>query len=200
MYGGSGISPSFSSSFSSGSGASKCSRKKPSSRPSTTAWLPSASSIRPPSFGFLLTPSCTMASCAPVTRSIRISTVPPVLLRPYNRAGSTRVSLNTSRSPGRRKLGSSRNMRSCRDCAGTSSNSSRLAERSGSGACAISSGGSSKSKSDFFKGDSASRRKRDIIPQRACSGAVRYSQPFCRASRYASMRLATPSLPMASER
>ncbi len=27
-----------------------------------------------------------------------------------------------------------------------------------------------------------------------------YSQPFCRAKRYASMRLATPSLPMHSDR
>src|SRR6185312_7827551 len=160
MYGGSGISPSFSNSFSSGSGASKCSRKKPSSRPSTTAWLPSASSIRPPSFGFLLTPSCTVASCAPVTRSIRISTAPPVSLRPCSRAGSTRVSLNTSKSPGRSISGSSRNMRSCREGACTSSSSMRLAERSSNGACAISSGGSSKSKSDFFKGYPANARQR----------------------------------------
>ena len=28
---------------------------------------------------------------------------------------------------------------------------------------------------------------------------MRYSQPFCRASRYASMRLPTPSLPIASD-
>jgi hypothetical protein len=28
----------------------------------------------------------------------------------------------------------------------------------------------------------------------------RYNQPFCRASRYASMRLPTPSLPIASDR
>ena len=107
--------------------------------------------MRAPSFGFLLTPSCTVASCAPVTRSIRISTAPPLSLRPYRRAGNTRVSLNTSRSPGRRKWGSSRNNRSSRVAAATSSSSRRLAERSGSGAWAINSCGRSKSKSDFFK-------------------------------------------------
>ncbi len=33
-----------------------------------------------------------------------------------------------------------------------------------------------------------------------CVGARRYNHPFCRASRYASIRLATPSLPMHSDR
>ena len=42
---------------------------------------------------------------SPTTRSIRISTLPPVSLRPNRRAFITRVSLNTSRSPGCSRLG-----------------------------------------------------------------------------------------------
>ena len=42
------------------------------------------------------------ASCAPARARSRISTAPPLSLRPNRRTGSTRVSLNTSRSPGRR--------------------------------------------------------------------------------------------------
>src|ERR1700761_785791 len=50
-------------------------------------------------------------------------------------------------------------MRSCRVCASTSSTSRRLAERSASGAWAISSGGSSKSKSVFFTAGSVASNR-----------------------------------------
>ena len=216
--------PRRSSSFSSGSSTSKRSRKNSPSRPSTVTALPSASTMRPPGLGFLLTPSCARASCVPVTRSIRISTAPPLSLCPNKRAGSTRVSLNTSKSPGRSSRASSVNRRSAKRCVAASTTSRRLAERSGNGACAINSGGRSKWKSDFFKAGirewlgagmgnresgmvrakSVSRTVRSAAPgfdRRCCGSRFRfpscYDHPFCRASRYASMRLPTPSLPAA---
>src|SRR4249919_3250947 len=100
--------------------------------------------------GDLLAPICARTSVSPVMRSSRISTRPPLSLAPYRRAGTTRVSLNTSRSPARRKSGSSRIAWSSKGAGAGGTTSSRLAERSGKGSCAISSGGRSKWKSDFF--------------------------------------------------
>src|SRR3546814_10729714 len=57
--------------------------------------------MRLPAFGDLLAPTCASASLPGSRRSTRISTRPPLSLRPCRRAGITRVSLNTSRSPGR---------------------------------------------------------------------------------------------------
>ena len=89
-----------------------------------------------------------VASLPGSRRSISSSTRPPVALVPNSRAGMTRVSLNTSRSPGCSSDGRSRTpmsanspLESAASPGGTSSR--RLAERSGSGACAISSSGSS---------------------------------------------------------
>src|SRR4249919_867682 len=100
--------------------------------------------------GDLLAPICARTSVSPVMRSSRISTRPPLSLAPYRRAGTTRVSLNTSRSPARSSPGKSRMPRSSKGAGAGGTTSNRLAERSGSGSCAISSGGSSKWKSDFF--------------------------------------------------
>ncbi len=143
--------PTRSSNFSSGSSVSKRSRKNSPSRPNTVTAVPSSSTMRPPDFGFLLTPSCARASCVPVTRSIRISTLPPLSLCPNKRAGSTRVSLKTSRSPVRSSSARSVKWRSSNRCAAASTTNNRLAERVGNGTCAISSGGRSKWKSDLFK-------------------------------------------------
>ena len=77
----------------------------------------------------------------------RISTAPPVALRPCSRAGSTRVSLRTSRSPGASSPARSRNARSASVPLAPSSASSRLPPRTAGGVWAISSGGSSKRKS-----------------------------------------------------
>jgi hypothetical protein len=52
---------------------------------------------------------CTSARCSSSTRSTSNSIRPPLALRPNKRAGITRVSLNTSRSPGRSSSGNSRN-------------------------------------------------------------------------------------------
>src|SRR5690349_13274001 len=69
---------------------------------------------------------------------------------PSSRAGNTRVSLTTSRSPGSSSAGSS-SIRWC-DTAPVprASTSSRDVPRAGGGSCAISSGGSSKSNSETF--------------------------------------------------
>ena len=141
------------------------------------------------------------ASCAPVTRSIRISTAPPVSLRPYRRAGSTRVSLNTSRSPATQELGQiaehavlARTLRPRRAAAGGWP-SARPAAPARSVRAA-----------DRNRNRTSSRETRPACGNSPLSRStpdpvrVLYSQPFCRASRYASMRLATPSLPIASER
>ena len=52
----------------------------------------------------------------------------------------------------------------------------------------------------FLQGTQGQQVKRDIIPHWTGPWAMAYNQPFCRASRYASMRLVTPSLPIASDR
>ena len=54
----------------------------------------------------------------PSARSRKISTRPPLGLRPNSRAGSTRVSLNTSRSPRRSSCGRSRTRRSVQRAGG----------------------------------------------------------------------------------
>jgi hypothetical protein len=66
-----------------------------------------------------------------------------VALLPNSRAGITRVSLNTSRSPGCNSDGKSRTPRSANAASPGGTSSRRLAERSGNGACAISACGSS---------------------------------------------------------
>jgi hypothetical protein len=73
------------------------------------------------------------------------STAPPLALVPSRRALTTRVSLTTSRSPSRSSAGRSRKTRS-RGAVPVPS-SRREALRSAAGCCAISSGGSAKSKS-----------------------------------------------------
>ncbi len=68
--------------------------------------------------------------------------------RPNNRAGITRLSFNTSTSPSRSNSGSCLNHESCHAPLSRSRGSMRLSPRSAGGSCAISSGGSSKSKSE----------------------------------------------------
>jgi len=102
-----------------------------------------SSAMRLPAFGDLLAPTCASASLPGSRRSTRISTRPPLSLRPCRRAGITRVSLNTSRSPGCRRPGRSAMPRSANGAGAGGTTSMRLAERSGSGACAISPAGNS---------------------------------------------------------
>ena len=52
-------------------------------------------------FGDLLERTCASTLRLPVTRSTRISSLPPVAFWPNSRAGMTRVLLKTIRSPGR---------------------------------------------------------------------------------------------------
>ena len=111
---------------------------------SSTRTAPPAVAISSPGRMGLLARSCTSASPPASARSSRISTRPPVGLCPSTRAGTTRVSLNTSRSSAAQQL------RAGREPCGRamapdwpSSTSRRLAERSASGFWAISSGGSS---------------------------------------------------------
>ncbi len=67
--------------------------------------------------------------------------LPPVGFAPASRAATTRVSLNTTRSPGARYAGSSETAESVSAAPAPASTSMRLAERSASGVWAISSGG-----------------------------------------------------------
>ncbi len=68
--------------------------------------------------------------------------------RPNNRAGITRLSFKTSTSPSCSSSGSWLNHESCHAPLSRSRRSMRLSPRSAGGSCAISSGGSSKSKSE----------------------------------------------------
>ncbi|KAF4277039.1 hypothetical protein CNMCM8686_001561 [Aspergillus fumigatus] len=95
-----------------------------------------------PAPGDLLARTCASARSVSVMRSTSTSTLPPVILWPARRALMTRVSLNTSRSPGRNSPSRSANWRSCSWLA-PSRCSSRLPVRWAAGVCAMSSGGSS---------------------------------------------------------
>ena len=149
MYGGSGTSP-CTSSQSVTDGTSTRRWKKRSARPTTSASTPPGSRSRPPIFGGWLARSWNSAVSAPVTRSSRSSTRPPVDLVAATRDLITRVSLNTMRSPARTSEGRSVNARSRRRPPSTCSR--RLPVRSADGAWATSSGGRSKSKSRGVNG------------------------------------------------
>ncbi len=142
MYGGSGISPC--SRHSASASRSSVSSTKPSSRDRRARGRrPRARSPRRAS-------ACGSRAAArargdrPSTRSSSSSTRPPLGVRvPARRAGSTRVSFKTSKSPARRRSGRSAKRRSSIAPLAPSSTSSRLALRSASGVCAISSRGRS---------------------------------------------------------
>src|SRR6218665_21442 len=115
-------------------------------RPSTSASKASLKRTCEPGLGDLLARMWACTSWVPaITRSTSASTAPPLALAPNSRALMTLVLLNTSRSPASSRSGSSRNTRSTGASARPSS--SREALRSAAGCWAISSGGSSKSKS-----------------------------------------------------
>ena len=108
-------------------------------RPASAALLPAAagSAVPPP----VRAGNPAMPDCAGLSRCARIP-----LRRPNSRAGSTRVSLKTTRSEARSSAGNSPKTvsRSSSPCICNI----RDAARSAGGCCAISSGGSGKSKSE----------------------------------------------------
>ena len=73
-----------------------------SSRPAHTPRTPEPSSTSPPDFSPLLARTLASSRLRPSMRSTNTSTRPPVGLRPRSLARMTRVSLSTSRSPGRK--------------------------------------------------------------------------------------------------
>ena len=124
------------------------------SRPRHSRASPDSSSSRPPALGDLLARTWARTRSGPSNRSTRISTRPPLALWPNSRARITRVSLKTSRSPGRSKAGRSAKWRSVTPLPGPSRHSSRLAPRRASGRWAMRSGGRWKWKSErFMAGD-----------------------------------------------
>ena len=106
-----------------------------------------------PVAGLWLVRTSASARVGSSTRSTSASTLPPLGFLPCSRALITRVSLNTSRSSRSSSPTRSPKRRSCRPPVATCS--SRLAARSGNGCCAISSVGSSKSKSASVNSRSA---------------------------------------------
>ena len=111
---------------------------------------------------------------APLVRhgpSSRHSTAPPLGTRwPSSRAGNTRVSLTTSRSPARRKRGRSRIRASRHRAAARSSTSSRDSPR-GAASCAINSSGRWKSKSGYQHGMDVTEVRRRLRHARSASAA-----------------------------
>ena len=119
-----------------------------SSRPSTIAVTRSSSSNELPGRGVLLARTCASTRPGPVIRSTSTSTLPPLSRRPSRRAGITRVSLKTTRSPASTSSGNRLNMQSSTASAAAAMHSRRLSLRPGAGCVATSSGGRSKLKSE----------------------------------------------------
>ena len=129
-------------------------------RPSTSASKASAKRSRAARPSATCSRAAAPARRGPArTRSTSASTAPPLALTPNRRALITRVSLKTSRSPARSSVGQVAEVRGRRGV-GAVPSSRRDALRSAAGCCAISSGGSSKSKSLSVKGDGMRRRRR----------------------------------------
>ena len=123
------------------------------------------SAARLPGLGDLLARRWASTSWPGSTRSTSASTAPPLAFSPNSRALMTRVSLKTSRSPGCSSAGRSRKTRSHRQ-RGRGRRAAASALRSAAGCWAISSGGSSKSKSArvWMRGSMA-----DSTQARACA-------------------------------
>ena len=120
----------------------------PSPFSATVADKPPSNATASPGFSFLAGRAKARQRSA-ATLLCRVTSMPAAPRRPNNRAGITRVSLKTRRSPGRSSDGSSRTIWSRRE----SATSSRRAESRGTaGRSAISAGGRSKSKSLTFMG------------------------------------------------
>src|SRR5471032_776364 len=144
MYGGSGRRPW--ASISSNTSASKCSVKNSPARSPTVTSKASARRILQPGGGDFEARTWASTVRSSSTRSTSASILPPLSLTPKKRALSTRVSFITSRSPACSRPTMSANWRSI-SCT-PSRCRRREALRSGSGNCAMRSGGKLKSKSE----------------------------------------------------
>ncbi len=99
MYGGKGICPYCSSSSSTVLSCSNFSSKSASWRASMVIFTWPSNSNSAPALGARLARTCASTLWSSSSRSTRTSTLPPDTFSPSKRAGITRVSLNTNKSP-----------------------------------------------------------------------------------------------------